>query len=415
MQHFFKSLITLRWVLVTTLWLGLSHTATVDAQIFNGLVIIQPKRHSFYEELAVKKPSQADTIRLYIDRLGSIYPPAPYLPDKTFEKIKYIEALDEWYYAPKQQQQLIDLSKYCGFEAVTSVEARAKHWDRIQDTLAVRMARAINVVTSKPSSANRRTLLVLIHGYNNAATESPFAATRSILRAQPALSKAVWLEVRWDGLHQPLPFQIWPAAQLNGRYAGIALREVLWQTDPATPLRIFTHSSGAIVASQALWNSRAGRVEDSDDIRKMYEEIPTPTHGDVRVGMIVPATPPDVFYDFQRRTVAASGQPAHYLPGTEPQYRVVLGQNARDFAVSKGGLLAGSYGVTTLGCKEWAFEQARDSCHCGLQKVEFSQASGSNPSPPPYGLGPGKKLEQHDWGLYWKRPQSKEFLRKVLE
>lgn len=373
----------------------------------------RPKYHSYYHALALDRPTAADTVRLYIDRLGSIYPPAPYLPDASFKARKYKQALDEWFYAPKHKAQLSALEKYCGVAPLLASNGRAQHWEQIQDTLATRTARYLNQATRPAGQPGRRPLVALIHGFNNSEVETPFTGTYPALLHEPKLARAVWLEVRWDGLHKRVPVGIWGAAQLNGRYAGLALREVLCRTAPDTPIRMFTHSSGAIVASQALWNSQAGRAEQlKDDIRDLYQQIPTPTHPDIRVGMIVPAVPPDVFYNYPRRTVGLPSRPAQCQPGTGPAYRVVLGQNARDFAVSKGGIAAGGFGVTTLGCEETAFLLARDSCRCGLQKVEFSQASGGTPSPPPYGVG--KKLEQHDWALYWRRPQSRDFLRLVL-
>lgn len=373
--------------------------------------------HSFYELTARSRPTAADTVRLYLDRMGSIYPPAAYLPDATLRDKKYKQTLTLWYYDPAHRPQLQALSAFCGVPCPAGVLAgryadAQGHWWKIQDVLARRAAQETDQRTG-----GTRPLAMMIHGYNNSDTELPFLATRNMLRTQVALRNAVWMEVRWDGLHKPTPVFIWGAAQLNGRYAGIGLRRVLCRTQPSTPVRVFTHSSGAFVAYQALWNSSPVNGENAaEDIPSACSLVPTPTHADIRVGSIVPATTPLVFLGFNCRTTGNPDMPdACQRAITGPRYRIVAGQNRRDEAVTKYGVAPGAFGATHFGSDSAAFVQANTNCGGGLIRVDFVQATGRNPSPCPFGMGKKGLLEKHDWGLYWQRQQSSDFLHKVLD
>jgi hypothetical protein len=372
--------------------------------------------HSFYEQVAKVRPTTKDTVRLYLDRMGNIYPPKEFLPDSTFRQRKYYQVLTSWYYDPTHRAQLRALSAFCGVPYSAQSTAGnycypEGHWWKIQDALARRVAHETDQRTK-----GKRPLVMLVHGYNNSDTDMPFLATRNVLRQQEKLKDAVWMEVRWDGLHKPTPVFIWGAAQLNGRYAGIGVRRVLCRTLPTTPVRIFTHSSGAFVVYQALWNSSPLMNEDPhSDILCACNMVPTPTHLDIRVGSMAPATTPFVFRSYFSRTVGNPDKPTEcQLATTGPRYRIVAGQNQRDVAVTKYGKAAGRFGATNFGSDSLAFVQANGYCSNCVERIDFVQARGKNPSPAPYGLGRKGLLEEHDWGLYWQRPQHVDFLNKVL-
>ncbi len=362
-------------LLIVLLWL---------VQCPASLAQSSPGRHSFYQEKAARHASAADTVRLYFDRAGSLYPMPGYLPDNKFDEQQYKQLLTMWYYDPAHRPQLDALSKQCGVANFAVGANWWDHWWKIQQALAQRAAAQLDRLTGS-SRPTRRPLITLIHGFNTRADEEPYDTTRNVLRREPALRSAVWLEVYWDGLHKPL--------------------------------RIFTHSSGAIVASQALWNSTPV-AKDDQQLLWLASHIPTPTNADVRAGMIVPAMTPLAYMGYEKGTTGTPDNPASCrVVVTKPRYHIVLGQNARDYAVTKQGRAANLEGVTTLGCWESAFDLARQNCHdCDLKRVEFSRVK-SGPSPPPFSHRfLGKDLEKHAWGLYWLRhPQDREFLDLVLK
>lgn len=422
--------------------------ASVSQLPGSGRVINDPVHHAVFSCL-IKHPvpagtGQPTTLRLYLDSGGNIYPAAVYLPDnpKTIrwpgKNVTNTECDLQWYFDRAANQAVRD-RLFAQYRVAKPGKPHTDYgydnvaWDRLRSAMAKEEAALIDRATEK----GKKPLVILVHGFNVADYEHAVAtpcgkadAPRkrayydeiqgALLAQRPALKEAVWLEVYWDGF-QNTPLKIWGAAQASARYAGLALREVLNHTDTHTALRVFTHSAGGLVISQALWNNDA--FEDgayAAQVRGMMKAIPTPAHPDVRIGMVVPALSPEAFSYYQLRTPAAN----------QPAYRIVVGQNRKDFAVNKGPAGCHKAGDTCMGVDKGSFEYARQKLVAlkqDMQWVDFCVTPRGGKVPAKYlHKVVGLPFEEHDWRLYFERqpiganpttapPIMAAFLRKVLD
>jgi hypothetical protein len=121
---------------------------------------------------------------------------------------------------------------------------------------------------------------------------------------------------------------------------------VLCRLDPATPVRVITHSRGAAVLCSALWNTDLRNTAAADAAyQEAQKALPPPVLPRLRAGLVAPAMRA---VDFET-----------YLDRGEGSFcwhdRIVLGLNPDDAALNAGGLpeLAG----TTLGCRPSEFSR----------------------------------------------------------
>ena len=417
------------WVLALSITIGTT-----------GCSLNRPQNHATFGSQAATAAAPASgsplTLRLYVDGHGSLYPDVA-LPNDQLLKGGYKSSLLNYYYYPGNAAAITTLCQHYGVALPSPAVATdiihkdaSQHWAYIQQVLVKAAAQRINTAVSGPNNSFRP-LIILIHGYN-VGDQEHIAQRRhgrlqptyydtlqhALVLQRPELQNAVWLEVFWDGLRQNVPLTIWGAGQLNARYVGLRLREVLAATNPALPIRFFTHSSGGIVAAQTLWNSQAGfdSKYDLPEIRHWYEQAPTLQHQDIRVGMIVPALTPDAFKDYAHRTTL-SGQTQ---TTNQPLYRIIVGQNRKDLPTTKAFMPPTFLGSTAMGCSEKAFNTAKEYCSCDLKRIDFCQTKPGHIPPRAYQfrLGPVPLVfwEVHDWRMYLHRDEaSRKLLSAVLD
>lgn len=171
--------------------------------------------------------------------------------------------------------------------------------------------------------------LILIHGFN--ATFPEIYRSYKLVRRQMEHfypdRKIVYIELYWNGKYGH-PFAIWPEAQNNSKWAGLALRKLLNRIDPAVPVRVLTHSRGAAVICSALWNTDLRNTVDADRrYRDAQQAVTTPAFHDLRVGMLAPAIRAVEFESYGDRGEAS----------VTMHERFVLGLNPDDAALNCGG------------------------------------------------------------------------------
>lgn len=220
-------------------------------------------------------------------------------------------------------------------------------WWQLQDSLASLATRAVHRATRR-ADGSERTLVLLVHGFNNNAdgAEANYAAVRRAVEDHlPGNDAKVFLQVYWDGLVNDLGIPVWRKAQFNFPLVGLGLRRVLNTVSPEVPIRIVSHSSGGPLVANALWDGAAAistgsseriRLQRSAAVWPRYRDVyaphradtdgrwAIPFHPDIRVGMIVPAMP-GITFDFLR---AVPGGPS----------RIVIGVNENDVAINKFGV-----------------------------------------------------------------------------
>ena len=456
---FRTALFTLTGLLLTCGLLGLALVATgyipnpISRKVRND-----PGHHNVF--CCLKKARQAqpdDTIRLYIDSGGNLYPDAEFLPTNTvlrtdpgnssadlevFYRGPVTEREETTAHAHDRTREPLRQALYARYGQRDFIPDKTPVWDghawqSIQDRLVNKEAAEIDAATEN----GKHPLIILIHGINVADTahlaavsdcdNSPcpkanqakgnchrpvpyYTALKSLVRHQKSgvvPKDAVWLEVYWDGLREQ-PLFAWGAAQLSARYAGLRLREVLNKVKNTTPIRVLTHSAGGIVISQALWTNDAfnGADEDEDFIMHWASTTPTPTNPNIRVGMLVPALTSQAFFYYGQRTPPVARAQA-------TSYRLVIGRNERDFAVSKEFVGSERFGATSMGVTSSAFNYAVQQCSLypvDLRAVDFCTSTGKADINPLVQYGK-TAYEAHDWLLYFRREtQMTAFLKDVF-
>jgi hypothetical protein len=291
---------------------------------------------------AVRPPDGgARLVRIYYDRDGDLYPqpllgvpvPNSELDGRHQLKLQNHFELHRLNRQPSVWDAVIDSLR------LPAAAPDSVLWTAIQDSLTARAVAAVRRATEE--GERKRTLVVLIHGFNNVpeSAESGYEAARRHLDtagyAPP--SRTAYLEVYWDGLRNAVGLPIWSRAQFNFPLVGVSFRRVVNGVPADVPVRVITHSSGGPLISNTLWDASATLQTNHDtNTWPRYEHwyrgaAPAtgghwaiPSHPNLRVGMIVPAMPGETFLNFR----AVAGGPA----------RIVIGANPNDMAIRKLGL-----------------------------------------------------------------------------
>lgn len=307
---------------------------------------------SLYNDFgSLKQRQQAESpgapIRIYFDRNGFLYP--DFHIDSTLFK-RYGSVLNTVY-----QNNSVLFLNVCKAEGMLyqsskttreNIEILRQHQDQ-------KYSNAID----KASAG--KTLVFLIHGYNNTAEKAAksFNSLRAAVSKLKPQSRFQFVEVYWDGLHNGGKIgntaKIWDNAQYSAARAGLGLRRILNSISSKHSF-VITHSQGAAVITEALFNVRrfSNRFYDKDSLgiaimRMRNSPLYNSPSSRFTVGMLAPAIPgKNVFEHYYMRTVEGKNM---YQP-SEP-YNFINGFNKYDFAVTK--LLFSSYaGSTTLACRE---------------------------------------------------------------
>lgn len=322
--------------------------------------------------------SRPTPLQIYIDRDGSLYPSdGPPIRDAVLGRKRTGQGYLLRYYSNSPAE----LTAVYAAHSITPPPDAIEGWPALQRKLRVETATRINNQLDKLGATS--TLVVLVHGFNNTATEArtSYAEVEKQLTAN-GLPKGPYqvLEVYWDGRHAAIPF-FFRYAQPNAQFAGLAMRGIINQISPTHPIRILTHSLGTLVGCNMLWNittTMGGRgvtaVEDSNlrfwqtlqatkpdgttQARFYYQQAcrdstdyRTPTHPDIRLGSIAAAVPGQTYDDYLDRTPASLGTDGLYR-------RVVLSYNPTDKVLNKFWVFAPMnryYGITTLGRKKYDY------------------------------------------------------------
>lgn len=347
----------------------------------------------------------ANEARVYFDRDGDLYPGlvvGEQLDDSLFaarwQPLK--GSFDAWKQKPGPWRNVADsLSVDPGGDGA---------WTAIQDSIRRRSAQWVNQLTLR-ADGSRRPLVILVHGFNVEDAECTYEVVKQ--RIETVIPDLAYLQVNWDGLvtDAVIPV-IWSGAQFNFPLVGMGLRRLLKEVDPSVPVRVLTHSSGGPVIAHALWDASAaeGRTTNGEiwpayvalHAMRADQTVPSPPRfTDLRLGMIVPATPASIF--------------GNYDLGEHGPDRIVIGMNPRDIAVNKTFLAPCTYnGDTCLGARASytciVRRQFENNPHTRLLFFNFSNSAAPN----------NQKAwlfhEAHDWEIYMRRDAITPFLQALL-
>jgi hypothetical protein len=351
------------------------------------------------------RTTRSDTVRsaaVFFDRDGNIYPQASFPMDSVRLARETYNRLVEYFRPTTREGRWAWNALRAAYPVSLRDTSFNALWVATQDAMADDIALQVRRIAQ-----GRAPLVILIHGFNNTAAEARevYGDADSLIRgAQPDAPR---LEVYWDGLSgqgtKRGDVAAWGGAQHNSYFVGLGLRRILNRLDTALPVRVLTHSSGAIVITNALWNVEA-KLDTRSRNPTFLQEIaqyrrnrddstrfPTPISSDLRIAMIAPAMPGLTFADFATRTPASHS--------TVSPSRVIVGLNDRDEVIRKYVGLETIFGSTSLGARTSEFsrwvipamnrpgEQPRAFC------VDFADDS-----------------RKHAWTVYLRRAAMRDLL-----
>lgn len=341
---------------------------------------------------------------IFLDRDGSLYPTlGPPVDGKGLENSTgYLLA----YYLDDEGQRT-KLMTDNGIDASMDID---KSWPSLQHKL--RMDASQDITKKLNALGPNATLVVLIHGFNNTSDESidSYKAAEDKIESSGMLTGShLFLEVYWDGrFGKSLPL-FFVYSQANAKFVGLGLREILSGVAPSHPVRILTHSLGAVVATNALWNVTTTMQKDPARPRDTWfwqqlnqgegysyraacldtVHYRTPAHPNLRLAMIAAATPGETFTDYSQRTPGLRGQKGVYK-------RVTLGANQYDEVITRLNTGLPILGYTNLGWDpaiytSYVDETVNKAGHDGTAK-RFQLYGATNPD-----------RKKHSWILYMRK------------
>lgn len=301
----------------------------------------------FGERAAMMPPPAPNVVRVFMDRCGFYYPDL-FISDKALEK--KCSSLQEWYKANPRQ-----LDSLCSRYGVDRLLPADEKINRLNDSVAQRYADMIN------GKLNRHPVVdILIHGfrkkaYGDAGMGSSYS-TGDYRRFEESISgvagnPVLFVEIYWDSRFiTPLQSYKYRGFRLYERYAvpdaqnaGLQLRKLV-PGIASDSINIITHSLGAMVGSELLFNATNGALAGE-------KVLHTPGQKKIRICMIEPAIGPDLFDHYYERNTAFDYK-------NDDNYRLGIVFNENDFVLLKSydwrfiHIEASplEYGNTALGC-----------------------------------------------------------------
>jgi hypothetical protein len=297
-----------------------------------------------------------DVVRIYMDKFGYFYPDTNIaIYTSIFFDMKGKGHLDSdttngnlYHYFTNDEGRLKSLREFYKIPYDS-------HTDKVYHSVENRIIKTYaDSISRKLKELNADQIVFLIHGFNVDNATSSFKEIRDTIKSYgyDKNDHNLYVEVFWDGLknlaiNATSIIPIWAHAQNNSIYVGLSVRNLITELDPRIPLVFITHSLGASVATEALFNtthkwSGARDPKDAAELKRLLK-IQTPDNHHIRLGMLAPAIPgQSTFIDFDERS------PRTILPAENNIYPIVIGYNPKDYAVSKW-FLAHLIGTTTLG------------------------------------------------------------------
>lgn len=310
------------------------------------------KHHALYGERKFKWTVQDRTVRVFMDKEGLYYPDA-YIKDKELKRVN--GSLREWYH--KNPVQLTAVCKQYNVDASGSDQDAVI--DRLNDAIIKTTAETINT-----NMYHFTTLNVLVHGYRRKGYNSFPGITRTSRKENQKLAGSLtlgsyrdvlYLEVYWDGYFfgrghnaKDMANAFHSYATPNAVNAGLGLRKLLTRIKKNKEVNIVTHSLGAVVGCEALFNASGAVLPEANAAEN---NISTPGVNNIKLCMIAPAIGSDVLAKYNSRNPdSATGKDNYQLSIAYNEYDYALLKQYKGAVLSYGRLSPVDSGNTSLGC-----------------------------------------------------------------
>ncbi len=341
-------------IVLTTLMLALT-TTLFSQKRFNKFAVFFGERTDEFDR------GPEHVVRLFLDRNGHFYPPIR-ISDKSMKKSG--SELQSWYRDHPGELAAL-LARYEIAPELTWAESIRQ----LNEALAQEKLTEINEKADSGSSVN-----VLIHGFrkmpygDNGKYGSYSTADNALLRRMLNHENALFVEVYWDGTFitglkavvGKKSFRLFEKSAIpNAKRVGQGLRKIISNIETDW-INVVTHSLGAVVGSELLFNS-------------VPSEEQTPDQSRVNICYIAPGIGSETFAHYYDRISAVDFE-------KEDNYRVAVIYNEHDYVLEKTfkfpifgkNFEPTEFGNTSLGC----------NCGADVGKLErmFSERfTGSEP------------------------------------
>lgn len=274
-------------------------------------------------------PNLKNTVKLYIDAFGNLYPnsgyPDDFEPNNNLDANLYNQSIgntklcanikstspqnDAYILCSRIKDETCDPNKPVCYASPAWRDAQTIIWKNAGERIFKRAA------SGKPKN-----LFFIIHGYNNSLSNGSIEMNRIVKeRVEKITDKKedfLYVEIYWDGFKGSLVSGAWGVAQASGALVGFHLRQLFkgiktaYKNNKAVlpKLYVFTHSSGAFVIGSAFGNPYTAMplLYNNDETKENFtlfrknrdgknETYPIPDFPETRVGMIAAATPTTTF------------------------------------------------------------------------------------------------------------------------
>jgi hypothetical protein len=264
-----------------------------------------------------------NVVRIFMDKDGNYYPDI-YIRDRAL--IKNHNSLSEWY---RNNINAFDI--LCKKYEIPQGTFEQK-LDQLNDAIANNLVIEINTKSSGCDIVN-----VYVHGFSKKAYGCRLIDRHStgdnkkleISMSGKTNKKLFFVEVYWDskfinvffGAHKSKGYYIYRDYSIsNALHVGLSLRKVI--SNIQTPqLNIITHSSGAIVACEILFNA--------DTVNPYLQTvIPTPIQQHIKTCMIAPSMSAAIFDTYFSRA-------GNVIKPQNDNYLLSVVYNRNDFVLNK--------------------------------------------------------------------------------
>ncbi|PKG83855.1 hypothetical protein CXF85_10175 [Colwellia sp. 75C3] len=310
------------------------------------------------DELKNNNATSGNTVKLYIDAFGNLYPDNGYQTNQINEDLSgslYDQSTAGNLCSSSNRALTGDAKLLCKTVVNETCDVKNKpcfpneQWLSAQTQL---WKNAGTKIYSYASNNKAKRIFFLIHGFNNTVKDSaPMyeLVKKEVTTLTGEENKPLFVEIYWDGF-EGLPLSgAWSSAQSSGPLVGFNLRQLFKGVQTAYAnnnvelpnVSVFTHSSGAFIIGATLGDPYGALPDLKDPKSPEYAHFkklrngqnkthPIPNFPQFRVGMIAAATPSETFTHFNENP---TGEETGILSNNTS---LIFSINENDFALNKG-------------------------------------------------------------------------------
>ncbi len=316
----------------------------------------------------------SNRVRIFLDKEGNYYPAQLRIKDRNLRNNQ--SSLATWYsHNPEKFKEVCERYKICDG---TTQEKIAM----LNQAIADELAQEIN-----DKAGDKTRINFYIHGFNKKAWNGDFLFNPSSRVDNNKMRKAIsrkqdqnmlYVEVYWDANKMSSAgsaianrgYKLFASSTTpTAERVGLSLRRLFLHVADK-PINIITHSTGALVACELLFNASAAGLP-------LEKKLPTPAQSDIKGCLVAPAIGGDRFKQYLERG------PVTIKPA-DSKYKIAIVYNTNDYILNKNRRILfvfnypkcspDSFASTRLGCN-YAQDLSLVRRYVGAANMDFFDLS----------------------------------------